>query len=189
MARQTVDERALLARVAAGDRDAFQALYQLFYPRLFAFVLRVTRRVELVEEVIQETMLVVWRKAATFDGRSRPSTWVMGIAYRCALKALRRDSRQEVAPPSLAVAPAREETPESLVARRERAGLLGRALTQLSPEQRAVVELAFVHGCSYPEVASALGCPVNTVKTRMFHARRRLREILPQLGMRAGEGS
>ncbi|HEY4573032.1 MAG TPA: sigma-70 family RNA polymerase sigma factor, partial [Thermoanaerobaculia bacterium] len=75
------------------------------------------------------------------------------------------------------------EGPESLLARRELASVLGRAMAQLPPEQRAVVELTYYQGCSYPEIAAIVGCPVNTVKTRMFHARRRLREVLPGLGV------
>ena len=181
----TLDEEfTLLRRVAAADRKAFEALYQLYYRRLFAYLFKLTRRGELVEEVLNDVMFAVWTSAARFDGRSRPSTWIFGIAYHKALKALSRQSavrgpeegRQEEEA-------ATGEGPELRLARREIASTLGRALGQLSAEHRAVVELTYYYELSYGEIAEIVGCPVNTVKTRMFHARRRLKELLPGLGI------
>jgi RNA polymerase sigma-70 factor (ECF subfamily) len=88
------DELALLRRVATKDRKAFEALYHLYYRRLFGYLLKLTRRAELVEEVLNDVMLAIWKGAATFDGRSRPSTWIFGIAYHKALKALSRQPRE-----------------------------------------------------------------------------------------------
>ena len=177
------DERdaLLLERVAAKDRGAFQELYQRYYQRLFGFIFKLTRRPEVVEEALNDTLLAVWQGARSFDGRSRPSTWILGIAHRQALKALSRVRRAERDPE---VEPEEQpEGPESLVARRELASQLGQALAQLPPDQRAVVELTYYHGCSYSEISSIVGCPVNTVKTRMVHARRRLRGILTAAGV------
>ena len=177
-----MDERdeLLLERVAAKDRAAFQELYHRYYQRLFGYVYKVMRRPELVEEAVNDTLFAVWQGARSFDGRSRPSTWILGIAHRQALKALSRQRRRDrdghLEPVDFT--PAAPEGPESLAAHRELASALGRALAQLPPEQRAVVELTYFHGCSYPEIAVVLDCPVNTVKTRMFHARRRLRGLL-----------
>ena len=182
------DELALLRRVAAKDRKAFEALYHLYYRRLFGYLLKITRRAEVVEEVLNDVMLAIWKGAGSFDGRSRPSTWIFGIAYHKALKALARqpagigsggDGGDEAERPE----PVDHDEPESLAARRELAGVLGRAIGALSPEQRAVVELTYYYGMAYQEIAEIVGCPVNTVKTRMFHARRRLRELLPGLGI------
>lgn len=186
----------LLRRVAAKDRKAFEVLYGIYYRRLFAYLLKLTRRADLVEEVLNDVMFVVWRKADSFNGRSRPSTWIFGIAYHKALKALAKRSSD---PPQagwsatgggtgeVGEAGEREpvdlDEPESMVSRRELAGTLSRALHELSPEQRAVVELTYYHGRSYQEIAETVGCPVNTVKTRMFHARRRLRDVLQQMGI------
>lgn len=185
------DETSLLRRVAGKERKAFESLYHLYYRRLFAYLLKVTRRADLVEEVLNDVMLAVWSGAPGFDGRSRPSTWIFGIAYHKALKALARRpaereelSGDEAAPPE----PVDGDEPESLLVRRELAGTLGRALHALSPEQRAVVELTYYYGLSYQEIAEIAGCPVNTVKTRMFHARRRLKEILPGLGISSHAG-
>jgi len=173
-------DAALLERVAAGDRVAFEQLYQRYYPRLFAFVRRLSRNGSLIEEVVNDTLLAVWRQAGSFDGRSRVSSWIFGIAYRRTMRSLERQGRRvEVAELSAAGetadgGPDPERRLESSRARRE----LESALGELSEEQRAVVELTFVAGLSYAEIAAALDCPVNTVKTRMFHARRRLRARL-----------
>jgi RNA polymerase sigma factor (sigma-70 family) len=175
------DELTLLRRVAAKDRKAFEALYHLYYRRLFGYLLKITRRAELVEEVLNDVMLAIWKGAASFDGRSRPSTWIFGIAYHKASKALARRRPEPTGEPE--AEPVDRDEPESLLARRELATVLGRALDVLPAEQRSVVEMTYYHGLSYQEIAEIMGCPVNTVKTRMFHARRRLREILPSMGI------
>jgi RNA polymerase sigma factor (sigma-70 family) len=177
------DEPALLRRVAAKDRRAFEALYHLYYRRLFGYLLKLTRRADLVEEVLNDVMLAIWKGAAGFDGRSRPSTWIFGIAYHKALKALSRRSNDQPGNPDAGPEPVDTEEPERLAVRRELASVLGRAIGALSPEQRAVVELTYYYGLAYQEIAEIVGCPVNTVKTRMFHARRRLRQLLPELGV------
>jgi len=178
-----VDDRdaLLLERVAAKDRGAFQELYQRYYQRLFGFIFKVTRRPEVVEEALNDTLLAVWKGAGSFAGRSRPSTWILGIAHRQALKSLSRVRRAERDPETMPEDG--PEGPESLAARRELASTLGRALAQLPPEQRAVVELTYYEGCSYSEISAIVGCPVNTVKTRMFHARRKLRVLLAAAGI------
>jgi RNA polymerase sigma factor (sigma-70 family) len=183
-AMTSTDELTLLRRVAVKDRKAFEALYHLYYRRLFGYLLKLTRRAEMVEEVLNDVMLAIWKGAASFDGRSRPSTWIFGIAYHKALKALARRPAAEVDGEAEGKPePVDRDEPESLAARRELAGVLGRALGSLSPEQRAVVELTYYYGLAYPEIAEIVGCPVNTVKTRMFHARRRLKELLPGMGV------
>jgi RNA polymerase sigma-70 factor (ECF subfamily) len=175
----------LLERIGAGDRAALRELYERYYYPLLHFMHRVTGRLELAQEGVNDVMLVVWRGGSPFAGRSRVSTWIMGIAYRRALKLLaasRRWSDRTVAVEfddwtEHAEAPAETGEPGEL------RDLLDRALARLSPEHRAVVELTYFDGCSYQEIAEIAGCPVNTVKTRMFHARARLRKLLPELGV------
>ena|SRR5829696_2104988 len=178
-------ETVLLRRIAAKDRRAFEALYHAYYRRLFAYLFKTIRRPELAEEVLDDVMLAVWTGAGGFNGRSRPSTWIFGIAYHKALKALARQDRHKAA--EIEETDGEEamtgEGPEGLLARREMADVLGRALRSLPLEQRTVVELTYYHGFAYQEIAEIMGCPVNTVKTRMFHARRRLRELLPGMGV------
>jgi RNA polymerase sigma factor (sigma-70 family) len=176
----------LLRRVSERDREAFESLYHRYYRRLFGFVHRLSRRPEVVEEVVNDVLLTVWHDAARFDGRSRVSSWIFGIAYHKALKAVGRESRdrsRHIAVEAAADERDRGPGPESRAATREAARVLALALAELSREQRTVVELTYYEGLSYPEISELVGCPVNTVKTRMFHARRRLRDLLPTLGL------
>ena len=170
---------ACLARLALGDRAEFESLYRRYYDRLFRFVLRVTGRMNLVEDVINDTMIVIWRKAGEYRAAAQASTWIFGIAYRKALKALSKESRtSDVAdvPAESAEAP----PPDAL----DREGLhaaIRQAVMRLPPEHRAVVDLTFFFNRSYEEAAQILDCPVGTVKSRMFHARAKLRPLLTQL--------
>ncbi|HEX7113298.1 MAG TPA: sigma-70 family RNA polymerase sigma factor [Mizugakiibacter sp.] len=171
------DEAALVARVAAADRTAFEALYRAYYPRLRRFLERMTRRLPLVEEVLNDTMMVVWRRAHTYDRVSKVSTWIFAIAYRQALKALSRVD--DAVPPADGdeAVPAHAQ-PESVLQREQWRAHLGQALGALSAEQRAVIELTYYNGYACREVAEIMGCPVDTVKTRMFYARRKLKTLL-----------
>ena len=170
-------EVAMLAQVVGRDKGAFEALYRCYHPRLRRFIERVTHRPQMVEEILNETMLVVWRKAHTYNRQSKVSTWIFGIAFRKALKALKRlDEPVEYDP---------AEDPgcvgpglEGELMRKEVSAVVGRAVATLSAEHRAVVELTYYQGCGYREIAQILSCPVDTVKTRMFYARRRLRAVL-----------
>jgi RNA polymerase sigma-70 factor, ECF subfamily len=173
-------EIELLRRTAARDRDAFQALYLIYHRRLARFLTRMTRHYDVAEEIINDTLWVVWERAAEFRGTSRVSTWIMGIAYRRALKTLRRASMQLQA---VEVDPEQEDQTDAGAAidQADRRQLVLQALTQLPVEQRIVLELTYYLGHSCAEVAEIMECPVNTVKTRMFHARRKLRALLPGL--------
>ena len=172
------DEHALIRRVAAGDRAAFEAAYRHYHPKLTRFVSRLTWRTDLVEEVVNDTLVVVWQKADRFRGDSRPSSWVLGIAYRTALKRLRKVGRMVEEELTEALRLVDPEEPEASLARRQDGERIRRALGRLTPEHRAVVELTFFGDYAYGEIAAIVGCPVNTVKTRMFHARKRLGRLL-----------
>ena len=171
------DEARLVGRIAAGDLRAFEAMYRAYYPRLTRFLGRVIRRPGIVEEVLNDTMLVVWHRADAYNGRCKVSTWVFAIAYRKALKALQRFDE----PVEDVAAQDRADDgpgPEQEAGQRHRREALTKALGGLSAEHRAVVDLTYFHGMSCREIAEIVNCPVDTVKTRMFHARRRLRTML-----------
>ncbi|MEM7246537.1 MAG: sigma-70 family RNA polymerase sigma factor [Acidobacteriota bacterium] len=170
----------LIRRVATGDVQAFEGLYQRHHPRLIRFVRSLTKRADVAEEVANDTLVVAWQKAGDFQGRSRVSTWLMGIAYRMTMKQLRRLSRWWEDELSDEHVDPDDEGPDVAFARHEDREAIRRALEQLSPEHRAVVELTFFEDCSYKEIALVVGCPENTVKTRMFHARRRLRHLMAE---------
>jgi len=169
-------EGELIRRIGEGDRSAFQFLYRAYFPRLARFLDRMTRNVPLMEEIINDTMLVVWQKASSYDGSSKVSTWIFGIAYRQALKAIRGLDEPLESPEEAAGEV--WNAPEHAMAARQLQRGVSRALDALPMEQRLVVSLTYYHGMAYQEIAETMGCPVNTVKTRMFHARQRLKGML-----------
>ena len=175
---------ALLERIEQGDRAALHELYQSYCHSLLRFIQRITRSFELAQEGVNDVMLTVWRKSSSFGRRSSVSTWIMGIAYHKALKALsvrrRWSSRFGFHIDDF------EDRSEAAVEPSEHRDLrdsLDKALDTLPPAQRAVVELTYFGGYSYEEIAAIMDCPVNTVKTRMFHARAKLRKTMPALTM------
>ena len=177
--RRSTDEQdmVLIEGVAAGDVRAFETLYRAYHPRLLRFLSLLTPRRTIVEESLNDTMLAVWRRANTFNGQSKLSTWIFAIAYRSAFKALRwQDAPVDELESDQQVADG--VGPERQTADRETQAALVRALDSLSHAQRNVLVLTYFHGLPYAEIAQIMDCPVDTVKTRMFHARRRLRDML-----------
>ena len=169
------DDRTLIRRIADGrDTGAFERLYHAYRKRLGPFTFRIVRDAAANEEVFNDVMLTVWRKSHTYNGTSKVSTWIFSIAYRQCLKALRGRSR--LPDNGDAIEPSVDER-GSL----ERSDLVAQALTRLSPEHRLVIELSYFQGNNYREIAAIADCPENTVKTRVFHARRRLKEIVSEL--------
>ena len=177
-AGRSSDERecALLARIAARDSAAMKELYLLYHRRLARFLMRLTTRYDLAEEIINDTFWVVWQHAGDFRGASRVSTWILGIAYRRGLKTLRY-----AGPPPADIEVETEAAAEEPARQEELNEWLDVALHRLPLEQRMVIELAYHVGHSCEEIASIMQCPVNTVKTRMFHARRKLKTLLTTL--------
>lgn len=181
-------ERQWVAQIAAGDKRAFERLFRQHGERIFRYVVRLISDPQKAEEVTNDVMLEVWKNAGRFESRSKVSTWLLGIARHRALNAVRR---KQVATTDIDDAPAavddgqlnaeqQQEQAEEAMALRDG---LRVALGRLSPEHRDVVELTFFHGCSYSEIAQIAGCPENTVKTRMFHAKKQLRRILAELNL------
>jgi RNA polymerase sigma-70 factor, ECF subfamily len=179
-------ERELLCRVVAADRDAFRELYLRYHRRLARILTRLMHRYEDAEEVINDTLWIVRQRAGEFRNASRVSTWIMGIAYRHALNTLRRASSHERAM-RLEFAESEAIASDSTQALEQRQ-LLDSGLAQLPLEQRLVLEFTYYFDYLCEEIAEIMECPVNTVKTRIFHARRKLRTILAgsALGMENG---
>jgi RNA polymerase sigma-70 factor, ECF subfamily len=171
-------DNELLLAVAAGDRRALEELYLGYHRRLARFLSRFTPRYENVEEIINDTFMVVWQSAKDFRYASQVSTWVMGIAYRTALKSVRRQKNfstdQNIDDyPEPSTNPTADTEIEDWVTR---------GLDRLPLEQRLTLELAYHMGHSLDEIAAITGSPVGTIKARMFHAREKLRQSLPTLG-------
>jgi len=166
------EELRLLRLVADRDRDALTALYRVYHPRLFRFLYRLTHSYTAADELVNDIMLAVWKSASSFRGESRVSTWIFGIAYRQAMRRLRRRRlriRRDKDPDAFGATGNRDVEAEDLVRQ---------GLESLPPAQQFAMLLVFYQGLSYAEVAEVTGCPVNTVKTRMYHARRKLRDFL-----------
>ncbi len=177
-------DSALVARVAGGDRQAFETLFQSYGERVFRYAYRLISDQSKAEEVTNDVMLEVWKNAGKFEGRSKVSTWILGITRHLALNAVRRKEFDTV---DVDDAPEISAEPSSTPAmERDRNTLkqeLKKALKGLSAEHRDVVELTFFHGCSYQEIAEIVGCPPNTVKTRMHHAKKLLMGYMVEAGM------
>jgi RNA polymerase sigma-70 factor (ECF subfamily) len=171
-------ELELVRRIAAGERAALEALYRPYHRRLDRFLTRLTRRADVIEEVINDTFWIVWQKAGQFRGDSRVSTWIVGIAYRCALKTLREHGDEPVEPDEHAEG-SRSLFDPSIA--RELNDWISKGLSRLTSEQRVTLELAYGAGHSLEEIATIMDCRVSTVKARMFHARLKLRNVLPML--------
>lgn len=172
------DDLTLLRRVIAKDRQAFETLYHRYAPRLYGYLAQWLEQREMIEEVLDDVMVVVWQQADRFNYASQLSTWIFGIAYHKALKARVRVNARPLPSPPVPPEASTEADPEATLHQRDLRASVAQALATLSPQHRAVVELAFYHEHSYQEIAVIMGCPVNTVKTRMWHARQRLMPLL-----------
>jgi RNA polymerase sigma-70 factor (ECF subfamily) len=186
MAMQAPADEALIGRIARGDRLAMQVLFARHHVRIYRYVLRLLRDEMAAEDVIGDVFLDVWRQANRFEGRSAVSTWLIAIARFKALSLLRK--RREVGLDE-ETAEAIEETsddPELAVTKQDKGEKLRKCLALLSREHREVIDLVYYHEKSVEEVAQIVGIPENTVKTRMFYARKKLGELCKMSGIDRG---
>ncbi|WP_324716507.1 RNA polymerase sigma factor [Carboxydochorda subterranea] len=175
----------IVRRMAAGEQEALLQLHRRYRRRVLGYIVKLVRDPALAEEVLQDVWLAAWQGAGRFRGASRVSTWLLGIAHHRSLNAFRQADRRRLEP----VAPERLRATEpwegdegSAVASglesAEMRELLAQAMERLSPVHQAALRLVFLHGLSLKEAAAVMGCPVGTVKSRLSHARQRLRECL-----------
>ena len=170
-------EVLLLRRVADDDREAFAELFENYHPRLFTFLFRLTRSHGSAEELANDVMLTLWKSAGRFRGESKVSTWVFGIAYRQALAHFRKSKLNLVflGDNEKAAQAASSIEPND---RLEREDWVRRGIDELPPKQKLTVMLVYFLGLSCEETSSVTGVPTSTVKTRMFHARRKMKQHL-----------
>jgi RNA polymerase sigma-70 factor, ECF subfamily len=180
---QATSDEALMARIAAGDRDAMRALYVRHHMRVHRFVLRLVRNQTVAEDVISETFLDVWRQAGSFEGRSAVSTWLLAIARFKALSILRRKKEDELDEDGVTALVDPVDNPEVAAQKRDTGQILRKCLTALSRDHREIIDLVYYHEKSVEEVAKIVGIPESTVKTRMFYARKRLSKLLKSAGV------
>jgi len=185
-AMQTTSDEALIERIAAGDKLAMQVLFARHQVRVYRFVLRLVRDQSVAEELVGEVFLDVWRQAGRFEARSTASTWLLAIARYKALSALRRRTDQELDDDKVATIEDPGDSPEVAVLKQNKGDVLRQCLTALTPEHREIIDLVYYHEKSVEEVAQIVGIGENTVKTRMFYARKRLSELLKAAGIDRG---
>lgn len=182
--KATVEWAELIGRVAAhGDRDAFKVLFEHFAPRVKGFLVKTGTDADTAEEIAQNTMLAVWRKAAQFDPSSAgAAAWIFTIARNLRIDAARRALRQARAAEPAAADELDDtmDTPETAVARREDIARVTAALKHLSGEQSTVIRLSFIEERPHAEIAEILGIPLGTVKSRIRLAMNRLRDLLDE---------
>lgn len=175
----------LMVRVASGDEGALRALYAAYGHRMLAFALRLTGDQAVAEEVLQDSLMAVWRGARGYRGDSHVLTWLLGIVHHQALNAVRRKrlplAALEEAAETVEDAPSLEDCAQASDRRRT----ISSALKGLSADHRAVLDLAFFHGLGLAEIAKVSRCPLGTVKSRLSYAKAHLRRALEGAGFKA----
>lgn len=171
-------DSVLLTRIASRDRQALAELYSRHQRPLFRYLWQLTQDAGLAEEVLQDTLVAAWNGAASFEGRSTVRTWLFGISRRQAYNVLRRRGIELASEDALVALEDPEPGPEARVLQQSDAEEIQRALGRLPVIHREVLVLNFINGLRYEEIASVLGVPEGTVKSRLSNAKRGLRNLL-----------
>lgn len=172
----------LFMRVRAGDALALKAVYARHRVAIYRYALRLTRSEATAEDVVSEVFIDLWRNAATFEGWSQPQTFLLGVARNKAYSLLRRRRDEELDEEKAVEIEDDADTPETALQKRSKSGILRACLDRLSAAHREVIDLVYYQDKSIEEVAEIVGAPAGTVKTRMFHARKRLAEFIAEAG-------
>ncbi len=184
-AKAKLSDEVLLTQIAAGDQQAFSQLYLRYQSKLVRYCARVLKDdVAQAADIVDEAMFDVWRSAGNFAGRSKPSTWIYSIARNKLISWLRKTSEVTLEDESILDAlidPA--ATPAEELAMDDMQQQLLRLMDQLTDEHREVLKLTYFEDKSVKEAAELLGISENTVKTRMFYARKRLAQLLDKAGI------
>jgi RNA polymerase sigma-70 factor (ECF subfamily) len=181
-----VADETLLARIAGGDKEAMHDFYMRHQKAVFRFVLRFVRDEGAAEDVANDVFIDVYRQAGSFEGRSKPTTWLLGMARFKALSERRKRRDHAESDEVLEAVEDDADTPEVVAQKRSKADALRACIDRLSVEHREVIDLVFYHGKSIREIAEIAGIPENTVKTRAFHARKQLALLLEEEGIDRG---
>ena len=180
---QDTSDETLVAQIAQRNKRALQQLYSRHHVRIYRFALRFLNDEAAAEDTVSEVFIDVWRQAERFEGRSQVTTWLLAIARNKALSMLRRRSNEELDDEVAEFIEDPSDNPEVAMLKSQRASVLQDCLTQLSPAHREIVDLVYYHEKSVEEVAEIISVPANTVKTRMFYARKRIGELMAAKGI------
>lgn len=179
-------DEIVIQRIATGDRAAMATLYQRHHVRVHRFLVRMTRNETAAEELTSDVFLDVWRQAGSFEGRSGVTTWLLGMARFKALSHFRKRTTDALEPEMAEAMADDADDPEVIAQKTDKAAVMRACLARLSREHGEVIDLVYYHEQGVDEVARILGIPPNTVKTRLFHARKRLAGLLAEAGVDRG---
>jgi RNA polymerase sigma-70 factor (ECF subfamily) len=179
-------DKELIGRIAARDQTAMSVLYARHHVRLYRYLARLTRNEATAEELMNEVFLECWRKANSFEGRSAVSTWLFSIAHNRAISQLRKRSEDPLDEDAASQIADDQDTPEVSEQKRDKAAVMRACMEHLSADHRAIIDLVYYQDSSVAEAAQILQIPENTVKTRMFYARKKLAELMREAGLDRG---
>jgi RNA polymerase sigma-70 factor, ECF subfamily len=183
--KETSDE-TLVGLIGKGDKHAMQVLFGRHNVRVFRFLMRFVDGEATAQDLASEVFIEVWRNAGQFEARSQASTWLLSIARNKALSTLRRRSTDELDEDVIEFIEDPSDDPEVAMQKTERSEILRDCLKLLSPAHREIIDLVYYHARTIEDVAEIIGVPPNTVKTRMFYARKRIGELLAARGLKRG---
>jgi RNA polymerase sigma-70 factor, ECF subfamily len=181
----TLSDEDLLKHIAEGNRLALEALYGRHRVKLYRFLLRLTNNEANAEDLLSDVFFDVWRQAGRFEARSSVSTWLFAIARFKSLSARRERQHLELGPDEDNIEDPGDD-PENLMQKADKGKIIQHCLKHLSVAHREIIDLVYYHEKSVKDVGDILGIPENTVKTRMFHARKHLSELLVAAGVDRG---
>lgn len=180
---KAISDETLIALIAVRDKNAMRLLFVRHSARVFRFLLRLVDNRATAEDLVSETFAEIWRQASRFEARSKASTWILGIARYKALSSLRQRHVDQLDDGAFELVADPMDDPETNMHKNKRAALLRDCLAQLPPAQRELLDLIYYHEQSVADVARIVGVPENTVKTRAFHARKRVAALLAERGV------
>jgi RNA polymerase sigma-70 factor (ECF subfamily) len=183
---QVADEASLIERVAAGEVAAVRVLLARYQVRVFRFVLRLIGIPAVAEEITNEVFLEAWKNAGNYKGSGSVATWLLAIAHHRAVSSLRKTREEGWNDEQAAALADPGDDPEVGAQKADKKTILRRCIDALSPQHKGIIDLVYYHEMSIGEVGEILKIPEGTVKTRMFHARKRLSELLREAGVDRG---
>jgi RNA polymerase sigma-70 factor (ECF subfamily) len=173
----------LIEAIAMGDRQALGTLFARYHVRIYRFIVRFTGNASVAEDVVSEVFIAVWRAAGGFKKTCQVSTWLLAIARYKAIEALKRTPHEQLDDQMAMNALVAADDPEASANESSRRSIIQKCLMQLTTTQREILDLIYYHERTPEQVAEIAGIPRGTVKTRAFYARRRLAELLRDVGI------
>jgi RNA polymerase sigma-70 factor, ECF subfamily len=183
---RAADEASLIGRIAARDMSALRALLARRQVGVFRYILRLVGNAAVAEELTNEVFLEVWQNAGNFEGTGSAASWILSIARHRAVSNLRKPCEESWDQDAADALHDPGDNPEVAAQKADKGAIMRRCLDVLSPEHKGIIDLVYYHDMSISEVSDVLQIPENTVKTRMFHARKRLSELLKEAGIDRG---